>query len=81
VFWRVGQCWTPPPGSILTQGNDFHSDAKRGPNSHTFKLSEKAIQTPDKTLNFFSSNRLVFVRRKPSNTLESPLAGAKMRML
>ena len=38
-------------------------------------------QNPEKSLNFFSSNRLVFLSRKPSNTLESPLTGAKMRML
>ena len=31
--------------------------------------SEKAIEHPEKSLNFFRSNRLTFLSRKPSNTL------------
>jgi len=38
-------------------------------------------QNPEKSLNFFTSNRLVFLSRQPSNTLESRLRGGKMRML
>jgi hypothetical protein len=54
---RVGQCWNPSDWTEFNWGNDSHSDAKRGPNSHTFKLSEKATKTLDKTLKFSAPTR------------------------